>query len=423
MRCEEVRRRLAELSTREDARDCGADIRAHVAMCPRCAQHVRAQAELSSSLRDASVSDQTDVVPFAAVRTLVENRAAQITNAKTWSLVMSRIARSFTRPAYLIPSVVAVVAVLALTLFPWKVDQPGGYKVAFAGVDKDLALQQFGVQRVLDRLGIADADVEVGDCEASCNLTIKDLRDEAEVGKVVSVMFQLSDCQLLEVAREDDGRVYDAANNKFVVDPQGSATCEFVNQLSEDDQEQVRVVVREVRFGDRPEPEWTSDDGHTLKLTAIKDCSTPCSPDDTHGDSMTLTFDVCGGSILNKIDENAMRIGDEPVELELDPLSEDAATSGPISDFQLNQNYPNPFNAGTTISFTAPDGGGAVTLEVFNIRGQLVKSLADEHVSAGIHEISWDGTDAKGDPVASGIYLYRLKAGDYVETKKMSLLK
>ena len=89
----------------------------------------------------------------------------------------------------------------------------------------------------------------------------------------------------------------------------------------------------------------------------------------------------------------------------------------------MNQNYPNPFNAGTTISFNVPEDGGSVALEVYNIQGQLVKTLVDRHLAAGPHEFTWDATDAHGNPVASGVYLYRLSAGDYVETKKMSLIK
>lgn len=434
MRCQEVRRRLAELSLQGDTHDCGMAIRAHIAGCPACAQHVQAQGALSVALREIGASDHTDGVPLSAVRALVESRVAQIRNQSRWSMIMSRMARSFTRPAYLIPSVVAVVAVLALTLFPWKVDNAGGYKVAFAGVDKDLALQHYGVQRVLDRLGIANADVEVGDCEASCNLTIKDLRDEADVGKVVSVMLQLSDCQVLGVEREGDPRVYDVANNEFVTCTDTVACCQYLKQLSEDDLEQINVVVREVRLGDCSETDWVSSkQGHEIQLMAIKDCSIPCSPvqdiegwsDEAaaRGDTIKLVFGACGETDLKALKESVARSENDVSFGTSEPQAKLSASSAPIGGFQLNQNYPNPFNASTTITFTAPDGGGDATLEVYNIRGQLVKTLVDRNVEAGQHEFTWDGTDTDGNSVASGIYLYRLKAGDYVQTKKMSLLK
>ena len=88
----------------------------------------------------------------------------------------------------------------------------------------------------------------------------------------------------------------------------------------------------------------------------------------------------------------------------------------------LSQNYPNPFNARTTISFALMQSAD-VTLEVFNIVGQKVTVLADDLYQAGHHDIIWDGRDSGGQPVASGVYYYRLTAGDYSETNRMTLLK
>lgn len=87
------------------------------------------------------------------------------------------------------------------------------------------------------------------------------------------------------------------------------------------------------------------------------------------------------------------------------------------SEFTLSQNYPNPFNPVTEISFSLPMASD-VTLEVFNMAGQRVATLAEGRFEAGNYAFMWDGSDA-----ASGIYLYRLKAGEFVETKKMVLLK
>ncbi|MCH7878604.1 MAG: T9SS type A sorting domain-containing protein [candidate division Zixibacteria bacterium] len=90
--------------------------------------------------------------------------------------------------------------------------------------------------------------------------------------------------------------------------------------------------------------------------------------------------------------------------------------------FVLNQNYPNPFNAGTTIEYSLPRRSH-VTIEVFNVLGQRVRSLVDREMSAGSYTISWNGTNVSGQLVASGVYLYRFQAGDHIETKKMQLLK
>ncbi|MBW7998246.1 MAG: T9SS type A sorting domain-containing protein [Candidatus Glassbacteria bacterium] len=92
--------------------------------------------------------------------------------------------------------------------------------------------------------------------------------------------------------------------------------------------------------------------------------------------------------------------------------------------FSLGQNSPNPFNPVTTISYTVPEGGGEqVRIEVFDISGRLIATLADQFKDAGSYAVFWDGTDSRGAQVPSGVYFYRLQAGDFVQTRKMVLLK
>ncbi|HLG94327.1 MAG TPA: FlgD immunoglobulin-like domain containing protein, partial [candidate division Zixibacteria bacterium] len=90
--------------------------------------------------------------------------------------------------------------------------------------------------------------------------------------------------------------------------------------------------------------------------------------------------------------------------------------------FELGQNYPNPFNPTTTIEYALPKAV-KVEIKIFNILAQVVRTLVDEQKEAGYHQAVWDGTDQKGRPVSSGTYVYKIKAGDFVETKKMQLIK
>ncbi len=90
------------------------------------------------------------------------------------------------------------------------------------------------------------------------------------------------------------------------------------------------------------------------------------------------------------------------------PIPPSAAASQPPScRFSLAQNHPNPFNPTTTIRFSVPDAG-RVRLAVYNVAGQLVRTLIDEWLSVGEHAAIWDGRDELGRSVASGVYLYRL---------------
>jgi hypothetical protein len=90
--------------------------------------------------------------------------------------------------------------------------------------------------------------------------------------------------------------------------------------------------------------------------------------------------------------------------------------------FELHQNYPNPFNAGTKISFTLLKRQ-QVTLTIYNILGQPVKTLLNGEMPAGKNEVSWDGTHESGLPSPSGIYFYELRTASERQVRKMVLLK
>jgi hypothetical protein len=96
---------------------------------------------------------------------------------------------------------------------------------------------------------------------------------------------------------------------------------------------------------------------------------------------------------------------------------------GAIHKLALEQNVPNPFNPVTTVAFTVPEGAGKVTLTVHNVNGQVVSTLVDEKLPAGPAIAVWDGTDAAGRSVASGIYFARLAANNESAFRKMTLLK
>jgi len=113
----------------------------------------------------------------------------------------------------------------------------------------------------------------------------------------------------------------------------------------------------------------------------------------SYGNSLLMNFSDNIANVQTRIDRNI--------------------TLSPI----LQQNYPNPFNPSTTIEFDLPKTG-EVTLKVFNILGKEIATLVTTRLSAGSHTYKWEATNS-----ASGVYLYRLEAGDYIETRKMILMK
>tara|TARA_B100000315_G_scaffold19206_1_gene16933 strand:- start:109 stop:1743 length:1635 start_codon:yes stop_codon:yes gene_type:complete len=92
------------------------------------------------------------------------------------------------------------------------------------------------------------------------------------------------------------------------------------------------------------------------------------------------------------------------------------------TEFALHENYPNPFNPTTTLRFDLPEVSYA-TVTIFNMLGQKVRTFNMNNTPAGYHSIKWDATNDYGDPVGAGVYLYQLRANEFVKTKKMVLLK
>jgi len=92
------------------------------------------------------------------------------------------------------------------------------------------------------------------------------------------------------------------------------------------------------------------------------------------------------------------------------------------AEFSISQNYPNPFNPTTSIKYAIPQDA-RVSLVVYDMLGQVVKTLVDQEQEAGYYTVRWDGTNNFGSKVSSGIYIYRIVAGKYTSTMKMNLLK
>jgi hypothetical protein len=103
-------------------------------------------------------------------------------------------------------------------------------------------------------------------------------------------------------------------------------------------------------------------------------------------------------------------------------IGEEVAAGAVPARFNLGQNNPNPFNPSTAIDFVVAETG-PVQLRIFNVSGQLVRTLVDANVEAGQFSVSWDGRDDLGVQVASGVYYYRIDATDFSQTRKMVLLK
>ena len=148
--------------------------------------------------------------------------------------------------------------------------------------------------------------------------------------------------------------------------------------------------------------------GDEIKVTAV------------YGDASTSFRTLVSGNSP----QNVIRVSDTDGVASTD--KKEAARVALPKAFALGQNYPNPFNPSTTIAFDIPEdrtSGVQVELKVFNVRGQVIRNLVNDTKQPGRYVIQWNGENDNNEKVASGVYFYRVKAGDYVATRKMVLLK
>lgn len=133
-----------------------------------------------------------------------------------------------------------------------------------------------------------------------------------------------------------------------------------------------------------------------------------------------------------QINDTTNAVVDDTVAFVIDNLRMTHGTRNPTSiksdipqivqDFQLNQNYPNPFNPATSWSYSIPAREN-ISILVYNIRGELVKTLVHGYQNTGRHEVIWNGTNDAGKLVSSGIYIYTLQSQTQSISKQMLFLK
>ena len=158
-----------------------------------------------------------------------------------------------------------------------------------------------------------------------------------------------------------------------------------------------------------------------LQWATYRDASDQTSLSRIWGGIHPPADDIPGRLIGLRIGRDAFALAEEHFGPPQTAVAEERVDEVP-ADFALEQNWPNPFNAGTAISF-AVSVHDAVDLAVYNISGQRVVTLVRGERRAGRYRVAWDGRDDVGAELASGAYLYRLRAGDRVQTRKLLLLR
>ena len=203
------------------------------------------------------------------------------------------------------------------------------------------------------------------------------------------------------------------------------------------------------------EDEWICDggEGYTDSFSSEEECNEECNTDcyyDEDNDGMSIYYEFSDDTLFISVTEypcEDFNDYDECIEEgemdlfigELEDIQEfyihNTLVMLPTGDdvsladvtvmpekFTLHQNYPNPFNPVTTLRYDLPENGN-VNITIYDMLGRQVKALINQNQDAGYRSVVWNATNNYGEPVSAGIYLYQIQAGEYMQTKKMVLLK
>jgi hypothetical protein len=200
----------------------------------------------------------------------------------------------------------------------------------------------------------------------------------------------------------------------------------FDIKIANIDEENNRVLIGLISMVFGPKDELPAGEGVIANLKFRVD-----NPDITDFEVTPFTTTNPGHSlslVYNDLSSGKPRVAHVNPEVTGNPIDLVGAKSNPEAEpplpthYNLAQNFPNPFNPSTTVAYSLKDAG-RVTINIFNVLGQNVKTLVDEYQAAGEYTAIWDGHDDDGNSVGTGVYFYRIKAGDFSDIKKMVLMK
>lgn len=471
MRCFQVRQKIASWSGLIPLGAEGAAVGQHLDSCRECALYAQAEKLLQTDIKSAMADDNIEIVPLAQLRNRIEADTSRPANMERLSFMRKLQDRMLRRPRTGIVVGAIMAVVILVTLIPFKLDQTIGYEVAIAGVDPNLALDEEKVNALLIALGVDGATFNVETCDPTCLVKITELKSPKDVMIITEAFNEMGNCvidTIISITELESASLLShiSGDIRFTFVSKGDDEIhEFVlgrlNSISEDTCNIFTV--------------WTSEGDNEFVFEGMPDSCVfiTCEPGGESSINITGADPLCqileifstenSGDhfVANGIDGNIIKLDlDDPdleqklkelgittsftkggngafitsfkcekdgalVELIGEEQSEahkEAATNTLPEGFSLSQNFPNPFNPTTSFRFSIAQSEH-VTIDIINVSGQTVRTLVDEGFSAGEHEIMWDATDNNGQKVASGVYIYRMSAGDVMATKKMTLLK
>ncbi len=470
MRCREAKKKIAGYKGIIPESD--RDLLKHLKSCKSCRLYIRAEQLIEKDLAVAANEKTDERLPYDILIERVEAKA-KIQDAKYREKnIMSKIFDNVSRrPALSAGLGIVIVLIMVMTLVPFNAQRISGYEVAIGGVHEDFAQNKDQIDELLKTLEIDGAQFEIEDCDDNCIIRFKNLETEREAVLIVTAFKKLNQHDSDSIMPILEKQKVSLANEvKHLLEYQDSHVAEseeihlLVIKKLENNPDFAEAyattyspLVERIGQSDFLDSLLEGDD-YDIKLdfldenSPVKSLIYPITQDPKtyniwnpmayiklitrDGRELVIKsedFDEglekygLDGDEIEEYAERGISISLVPTDRR-DSSSNDASDSGETSQkalpkaFELNQNFPNPFNATTQISYILTKGSN-VSLQIYNTMGQKVRTLVDEYRDAGSYSVEWDGKNDNGSDVASGVYLYKMQAGDFVDSKKMTLLK
>jgi hypothetical protein len=470
MHCREAKKKIAQYKGLIPESE--SELLKHIDSCKSCRLCVRAEQLIEKDLAVAADEKTDESLPYDILIERVEAQAKIQDRKYREKNIMSKIYSNVSRrPALSAGLGIVVILMIVMTLVPFNAQRITGYEVAIGGVHEDFAQDKDQIDELLKTLEIDGAQFEIEDCDDNCIIRFKNLETEREAVLIVTAFKKLNqhdsdsimpilEKQKVSLANEvkhlleyQDSYVADSEeihllvikkleNNPDFAEAYATSynpiverigQSDFLDSLLEggeydikldflDENSPIKSIIYPITRDPKPYSLW--DPILYIKMITRDGKELVIKSDDFNKDLEEYGIN----------EEEVEEYMDRGISMSLvptdrrDSLSSKKSESGEAPQkaqpkiFKLGQNYPNPFNATTQISYKLTRGSN-ISLNIYNTMGQKVRTLVNEYRDPGRYTVEWDGKNDNGSDVASGVYLYKMQAGDNVDSKKMTLLK
>lgn len=438
MDCGEAREKLNQLArnlleTQEDSA-----LRDHLSRCPACARLAKAEKLLTEDLEQMQAIRPPQLVTIERVRREIAIREKRYQNTNLGVRVMQQVRDMvIMRPRLSLAAAAVVVLVAASVLVPVRPDHPMSYEIAFAAPAGGFVLNQHNAEQMLAALSIPEARIETIDADSGVVYTISELKDSLQVRRLRAVLDSMGGRQVVVVPKRDAAEartIWHLVLNKLE-EEKGSSPAH-----SRSDNRTVTLNLKKM-LGDEfvlwmPAGERTDDSLHGLlmqkkgKNTNIQLVGMPMESMVT---DCGLSQYLNGNTVMHTTMPNGERVTSDLTKIEDVRKLEEAGYNFVLMEFdkpgqipipgmgpKLNEISPNPFTDKAVIEYMIPRAY-EVRIQILNEHGELVRSLLDCIAIAGIRHLVWDGLDDNEEPVPPGTYVCRFVAGEYSETKEITI--